>query len=314
MIKIDKAYCRETDSVVSIYQVRDLHFDEDKPFHAKHSTYECADEDCQVPLVGVNNTKVKFKLAPHFRVKKGNEHSLACDFQKTKQSVKSISGVGRERELKDSEFPNILHLETKPITHGTGKPRKRREVTGSSEAPTCLNSGKVNGGAHETNSLEHVVETWLEHGKEKLSRVPLTINSQTWWYPNAFKPITWFYRDSPGRIYWGHVKQLKKYKQDYAITFVEKPYYQEKNRQVGIYIKEDQILGYRKRRLFRRYIDQLVGCKVGEVKCYFVGAYPKLKEESIESGEHSFRPLEVHLSSLDHIVLRFDSDGADFDE
>jgi hypothetical protein len=315
MINIDKAYCHQAECIFTIYQVRDQHFDEDTAFHAKKATYECADEDCQVPLVGVNDTKVEFKVAPHFRIKKGHEHSDGCDSKKPLPSARQLGETPQEPDTNVSEYPNVLHLEPQVIRNGTGKPTKYKAPKNLSDATNAATTDRKSTPKNETSSLEHIVETWLEHGKEGLSRVLLTIGDQKRYYPNAFKPIQWFYRDPPGRIYWGHVKSIRKYGDNYAITLVEQARYEGESRQVGIYITEEQIQGYRKRRLFRHYLDALVGCEEGKVQCYFVGAYPELKDEDViiktPQGEKSFRPLEVKLVNLDHIVLRFQEDGAD---
>ncbi|WP_086930697.1 hypothetical protein [Agarilytica rhodophyticola] len=315
MIKIDKAYCHQTDSVLSIYQVRDLHFDEDNPFNAKNATYECLDEDCHAPLIGVNSTSVEFKNAPHYRLKRGHEHSEACDFNKATHVTKAEEEPNQERDYKASAHPNVLLLERQPVPRCTGKPRKPRAPRDPSDAPIALDTGREHNSPHETSILEHVVETWLEHG-EVLRRVALTIGEKTKWYPNAFKYIKYF-TDERGLIYWGNVKKIKPYGHGYSITFMERPEYEGDKRQIGIYITDEQINSYRKRRLFRRYIDSLVNSEEGTVQCYFVGAYPVLKETEVvyqtAKGEQSFRPLEVYLSNLDHLVLRFNRDEEDTD-
>ncbi|WP_241086353.1 hypothetical protein [Candidatus Vondammii sp. HM_W22] len=282
MSHLDRAYCHQSDSVLTIYQVRDMHFDEENDFSAKTAIFECVDGECDVELRGVNHTSIEFKNAPHFRLLKGCSHSDDCDFRQDKLTTPDTSdGIGERRDHKDSEYPSELLLERQPPPYGTGKPKKRRGprrelgvVSGSSDGDSGYTA------PHRTSTLEHIVETWLEHGKEGLVRVPLTIGDKTKWYPNAFKPIQYFATEK-GLIYWGQVKEIRPYGDDYSITFVERPWFQDDKRQVGIYITGEQIDRYRKRRLFRRYIDSLLEAPDGHVRCYFVGAYPALKLEPV---------------------------------
>jgi len=312
MAHLDRAYCHQTDSVLTIYQVRDLHFDEGNDFNAKIATYECPDEDCSVELRGVKHAAVEFKNAPHFRVLKNHDHGPECDFRKGKTSKPDKdTGVGDPRDYKDSTFPSELLLERQPLPYGTGKPKKPR---GPRSKPQVISGADEDYAApHRTSILEHIVETWLAHGKDVLRRELLTIGDMTKYYPNMFKPIEYF-TNGRGFIYWGAVKEIRYYrhKDAYSITFVDKPWFDGEPRQIGIYIESDQIERYRRRRLFRRYMDSLLNATQGSVNCYFVGAYPELKSEDVVIktgvGEKRFRPLEVHLSNLDHLVLRFDKD------
>ncbi len=138
----------------------------------------------------------------------------------------------------------------------------------------------------------------------------LTIGSKTKWYRNALKPIKYFSQEK-GLIYWGYVKEIKKYGKGYAIKFVDRPWFEDKYRSISIYIPAKMIDKYRKRQLLRSYIDSLIDRNDIKVKCFFVGAYPKLKKEAIKKGEKEFHPLEVDIKNLDHLILRFEEDSED---
>jgi hypothetical protein len=313
-IKLDRAYCQETDCVLTIYQVRDLHFDEEESFNAKAAHYECSDEDCDAALVGVNHTKAEFKNAPHFRLLTGNKHSDACDYgnESGLKTVSESEGNHNERSHKVSAHPEVLLLDRQPAPFGSGKPKKKNNP---SAHPSDLNLspshvGNEKAAPHETSCLEHIVETWLSNSAEDLRSSLLTIGDKTKYYRNAFKSIEYF-TDEEGLIYWGTVKSIKKYGKDYAITFKERPLFDGEKRQISIYISNELIDRYRKRKLFRRYIDSLINHANQNIKCYFVGAYPQLKGEEVITGNGSFRPLDVHLKNLDHVVLRFNEDGED---
>lgn len=320
-IKLDRAYCHETDSVLTIYQVRDLHFDEEQDFNARSSNFECPDEDCGAALVGVNHAKAEFKYAPHFRLLTNDRHDDLCDYieGRKKGLTNTKKEIGLERNYKVSEHPEILLLERQKTPLGTGKPRKSKKTDTSAThtlETSIPNDENENTSPHETSCLEHVVETWVSNSPEDLQNSLLTLGDKTKWYRNAFKPIKYFYKEE-GLIYWGEVKSIKKYTRksssgsDYAITFSDRPWFEGESRQVSIYISSELIDGYRKRKLFRRYIESLIDHGNRGVTCYFVGAYPELKDNDVITQKGSFRPLEVRLENLDHLTLRFDEDGED---
>ena len=120
MPTIDKAYCHQTDSVLTIYQVRDMHFDEDDDFDGNQATFECS-----VELRGVNHKAVEFKTTPHFRVRKNHQHDEECDYLKPQQDRdKKATGTGEEQAYKDTNYPTELLLERQKAPRGTGKPKK----------------------------------------------------------------------------------------------------------------------------------------------------------------------------------------------
>ncbi|VDA99851.1 hypothetical protein S1OALGB6SA_924 [Olavius algarvensis spirochete endosymbiont] len=314
LIKLDHAYCHEFDSVLTIYQVRDLHFDDDASFDARNAKFECPDEDCNAPLVGVNHASVKFKNTPHFRLLIDHKHSEACDYgnESNMKASDESKRKGTERNYKASYHPEVLLLERQPPPSGTGKPKKKRKAANPQTTvdASLSNSNSDNFSPHKTSCLEHVVEIWVSNDAEVLQYLPLTIGDKNKNYQNAFKNINSF-TDEEGLIYWGHVKSIKDYGKNYAITFKERPWFEGENRQISIYIRNELIESYRKRKMFRSWIDSLLKDGVSGVKCFFVGTYPTLKEVPVKTSTGSFCPLEVHLKNLDHLVLRFNGDGKD---
>jgi len=312
-ITLDRAYCRETDSELTIYQVRDLHFDENETFDSLKAYFKCPDKDCDAPFVGVNCAKVKFKNTPHFRLLIDHKHSEACDYggESSKKISEKSKGKGTERSYKVSNYPEVLLLERQPVPRNTGKPKKRRKTSNSSTTSDASPSNSGNSSPYTTSCLESVVETWVSNSEEDLRHSLLTIGDKTKYYRNFFKKIEYF-TDEEGLIYWGNVKlPIKPYGKGYSIIFKKRPKFEGENRQISIYIRNEQIERYRKRKLFRQYIESLIDHPGRDVTCYFVGAYPKLKDKDVESSRGSFRPLEIHLKNLDHLVLRFNEDSED---
>lgn len=311
MTNLDRAYCAAYDCVLTIYQVRDLHFDDENEFHAGNAEYECPDEDCNAVLFGVNHTKVKFKNTPHFRIKKKHDHSDNCEFQgkESKRPNEDPEDVRNERKHKISDHPEVLLLERQPLPIGSGKPGKPRKETNPSPEldAEVKNQRSTKTPPHETSCLEHVVETWISNSKEDLAKSYLTIGNKTKLYRNAFQYLNHFQRES-GLIYWGTVKTIKRWGKGYEIIFRQKPKVDGETRHTTIYLPSSLINSYRKKNLFRRHIENLINIKPDNVRCFFVGAYPKLKEEEIENDSGNYRPLEVKISNLDHLVLRYDED------
>ncbi len=81
---LDRAYCYDTDSILTVYQVREMHFDETNSFRADNARYECPDPNCQSVVTGVNHSKTRFKRTPHFRLLPKHQHDKRCGFYSEK--------------------------------------------------------------------------------------------------------------------------------------------------------------------------------------------------------------------------------------
>ncbi len=162
-IYLDRAYCDETDSILTIYEVRDFHFDEDFEFNAKTANFECPDENCNAPLAGVNHAKTKFKVTPHFRLMPNREHNENCNFNINKNRPNSSASENSTQDVSklSVNHPEVLLLERQPVPTGTGK----KDVTNTQPVRKTRTSRSKSSGSevkskpHETSCLEHVVET-----------------------------------------------------------------------------------------------------------------------------------------------------------
>lgn len=313
-INLDRAYCYDTDSILTIYQVRELHFDESCDFLADKAKYECPDINCTVKVVGVNHTKTRYIRTPHFRLLPNHEHNENCGFYSEKSPTTSEANKNQKKQTAQVavKFPEVLLLERQPIPTGTGKKDVIDTLSELASKPKSSKSSTNtnNKSKYETSSLEHVVETWISNSEEDLKYTALTIGQKTKWYRNIFKPIEYF-TDEEGLIYWGYIKEIKQYGKGYVFKFEDWPWFEGEKRPVSIHIKSKQIDKYRKKNLFRSYINSLIDRENIKVRCFFVGTYPKPKKEAIKKGEKEFHPLEVEIKNLDHLVLRFEEDSED---
>ena len=311
-MKFDRAYCTKTDCILTIYQVRDLHFDVDEEFDSKKMDYECPDEDCDAILTGVNDTSVEFKVTPHFRTIPSSTHSDDCDYEQAVNLSETKIGrvTGNERGHKVSDIPEVFLLERQIPPIGSGKPKKKRVNDDKTVDIFVLDKkNEKNTSVHETSCLEHIIEVWESNCKDELEDKLLTIGNKTKWYRNMFKHVEYF-ADEEGLIYYGDVKDIKAYGKNYSIRFMDKPRFPNKEGKrypLSIYIKNELIDVYRRRKQFRKHIDLIKGKHSGEVTCYFVGAYPNLC--ACEGRFGSFDALEVEVKNLDHIVLRHRQGG-----
>lgn len=85
-----------------------------------------------------------------------------------------------------------------------------------------------------------------------------------------------------GLIYWGFVKEIKKYGKIYRIVFKDKPKVDNINYSISIYIQNEGL-------------------------CFFVGAYPQFVE--VEKNKEKFKVLDVTIDNLDHIAFTFGGGG-----
>lgn len=309
-MKFDSAYCLETDSVLTIYQVRDLHFDEDEDFDSKHNNYFCPDEDCNVQLYGVNDAAVEYKSTPHFRTKPKILHSVKCDYDgKNSQTKGAVSEQKRENSHKISDIPERFIFETQkhPMGPNAGlnnKIRTRKQKENNYEFD------RESVSPHETSVLEHIVHVWKTNDDNMLKKSFIYLGNKHKSYYKAFKKIG-FFTDEEGLIYYGRIKKITQYGENYAIEFDGKARAEvggDEWLKVSIYIKEEQIDSYRKRKLFKKHIQSLINISENDdIECFFVGAYPERKTVKIKDG--SFDVFNVEVTNLDHLVLLMNKGG-----
>ena len=96
MVRVDKAFCNETQSVLNIFQARDHFFSRPNP--RVHLTFRCSDPDCRnsatpPTISGINHyvalgTGTKY-MRPHFR-SRGNPHSPTCEWSIGEEAVRQL--------------------------------------------------------------------------------------------------------------------------------------------------------------------------------------------------------------------------------
>jgi hypothetical protein len=308
-LKYDRAYSSEYDKCLTIYEIRELNFDEEVDYNSEDDEFFCPDDDCRLNtemnpvLTTVNANKVTYKKTPHFKDIPSTTHRLHCPYGETIKESENIDGKSSYEEgFKTTDFPTVFLLERKKYT----KKSKSKDETVDSINKT-IESQKSTGKLDNTESkkspnttsvFEHIVECFLsnQHDKDKLKSMPLTISDVTANYNFFFKNIRYF-QDREGLIYWGRIKNIKDYKYSFAITFAD----QVSNTQITAYINKSTIDNYRKKRYFTEKIRSL-NLQNDDFNCFFFGAYPEIKH--VEHGDKSFDVYNIDINNLDHFLLR----------
>ena len=220
-MKYPKAYCCEIDDCLSIYEVRDLNFDEGEEFDSENVTFLCPDAICREDvgrkalLTTVNAKNRKYKKSPHFRDIPSTEHSSRCSYKVDYIDTLSRQPTSTHEEgIKETDFPEEFLPSQKKY------PRKLKESEGELEHAERRSSqsnirAKANGrktSVNRTSQLEHIVECYISNSGDKklLKRMPLTISGATKNYWSYFKKVQYF-QDGQGFIYWGKIKKIVDY-------------------------------------------------------------------------------------------------------
>lgn len=302
IVKFDKAYCEQLESFITPYLARELYFDESSGYYQKELHFMCPDISCRVDLVGVNiYNKKRNKKALHFRTKPKTEHKCAKYHDRGSQKP-SDSKTGDEEGFKVTKYPSEFLLERPQSGKGTViieiEEFESSGVNSSeySQNPTPNDKKSI----LKTSCLDHLVDCYINGSQDEIKKQTLTIDSKTKTFFNFFKIIK-YYQDEEGLIYWGEINHIKKYGQNYRIIFKDRPSVNGKNLPASIYIKNELIERYRKNKMFRVQIEELIKAKK-PVLCFFVGVYPKPVEVEWKT---KFEVLEVDITNLDHISFAF---------
>ena len=284
-MKIDKAFCSELKESITPYLARELYFDEESEYYGQKLNFSCDSSECRIELVGVNiyNEK-KPKKALHYRTKKNLKHSSECDYF-LKNSGGSQTEVDRKRKeegFKITRYPSEFLLNRPKASTGSSGNVKIEEYEETIKPVERNTTGSSSSSSREsvlkTSSLENMVDCYLHGDPDILSNQNLTIRNKTKKFMHFFKKIK-YYQDEMGLIYWGNVKEIKKYGRNYRIVFKDRPKVDNINYSVSIYIENELIDRYRKRKLFRSLLDSIIDTQE-EVLCFFVGTYPQFIEVS----------------------------------
>ncbi|KGE67103.1 MULTISPECIES: hypothetical protein [Pseudomonas] len=309
-MKFDTAYSLSLDDKLSIYDVRDLNFDETTDFDSDKDSFLCPNDECRAAfdtgnaLSTFNAKNVNYLRTPHFKNKTSTRHIDGCRYASTHKAA-----TGENEDEREDNFPSEFVLtrrqyerKTPPvgaegnISHDPVKaPSNRSYVSHSASDST----------PDKTSVFAHPVECFVSNldDKDKLRSMPLKIGEHAATYWTFFKKIEYL-QDNKGLIYWGKIKAIKDYTSSFRIDFERKVWLDKKPYSVNVYLSKKLIENYRKRKAFLEQIKAAVDSERA-LYCFFYGVTPELKQvPSKKNPEQTFGVFSANIENLDHLIIR----------
>ncbi|WP_288097044.1 hypothetical protein [Pseudomonas sp.] len=315
-MKFDLAYCLSLDAKLSIYDVRDLNFDETMAFDSAKEHFQCSNDACRLVFdvtnaLGTFNAKnVNYVRTPHFKNLPSTRHVEGCPYVSLKMPASGVEADGAEADdSREEHFPSELLLTRRAYVRQPSSPAEASD-TQRDEPATPLAANNVEPPNHDstqdkTSIFAHPVECFVSNfdDKDLLKRMPLKIGEHTATYAAFFKKIEYL-QDNKGLIYWGKVKQIKDYTQSLRIDFEKKVWFEKKPYSVNVYLSKKLIDTYRKRKAFLEEIKHAIESG-RELYCFFYGVTPELKQvPSKKNPEQTFGVFSANIENLDHFIVR----------
>ncbi|AZF22935.1 hypothetical protein [Pseudomonas sp. R3-52-08] len=309
-MKFDTAYSLSLDDKLSIYDVRDLNFDETADFDSDKERFLCPNDVCRAAfdegntLSTFNAKNVNYQRTPHFKNKTGTRHIDGCRYASTHKSA-----TGESDDEREENFPSEFVLTPRQYA-------RRSPLTGAENValqdPTKAPANQV-ATSHANNDttpdktsvFAHPVECYVSNidDKDKLKSMPLKIGEHTVTYWTFFKKIEYL-QDNQGLIYWGKIKAIKDYTNSVRIDFEKKVWLDKKPYSVNVYLSKKLLDSYRKRTAFLEQIKAAAGSE-RPLYCFFYGVTPQLKQvPSQKNPEQTFGIFSANIENLDHLIIR----------
>jgi hypothetical protein len=310
-MKFDLAYCLSLDAKLSIYDVRDLNFDETVAFDSAREHFQCPNDACRSSFEAANelgtfNAKnVNYVRTPHFKNLPSTRHVDDCP----SVSLKTPAAGAETDDTREEHFPSELLLDRRVYVRKPSPPTAAAGVPGDQPfAPaiaTTVESANRETAPDKTTVFAHPVECFVSNfdDKDLLKRMPLKIGEHTAPYASFFKKIEYL-QDNKGLIYWGRIKEIKDYTQSFRIDFEKKVWLEKKPYSVNVYLSKKLIDSYRKRKAFLEEIKHAIESG-RELYCFFYGVTPELKQvPSKKNPEQTFGVFSANIENLDHFIVR----------
>ncbi|WP_095185712.1 hypothetical protein [Pseudomonas sp. Irchel 3H9] len=309
-MKFDTAYSLSLDDKLSIYDVRDLNFDETAVYDSDTDHFLCPNDACRGTfdtgnaLSTFNAKNVNYVRTPHFKNKTSTQHIEGCRYASTHRGA-----VGETEDEREDHFPSEFVLTRRtyprntPVTGAEAQIPASPAKTTSNRTSTSVSSSDTT--PDKTSVFAHPVECYVSNidDKDTLKRMPLKIGDHTATYCTFFKKIEYL-QDNKGLIYWGKIKAIKDYTSSFRIDFEKKVWVDKKPYSVNVYLSKKLIENYRKRTAFLEQIKAAVDSERA-LYCFFYGVTPELKHvPSKKNPEQTFGVFSADIENLDHLIIR----------
>ncbi|MDF9902924.1 UNVERIFIED_ORG: hypothetical protein OKW15_000880 [Pseudomonas reinekei] len=313
-MKFDLAYCLSLNDKLSIYDVRDLNFDETMDFDSTREHFQCPNDACRLAFdaaneLGTFNAKnVNYVRTPHFKNLPSTRHVEGCPYVSLKTPASDVDEAETD-DSREEHFPSELLLTRREYVRKPSSPKAAADgVRDESPTPTVPRNVEQPGresAPDKTSVFAHPVECFVSNfdDKDLLKRVPLKIGEHTAPYGSFFKKIEYL-QDNKGLIYWGKVKEIKDYTQSFRIDFEKKVWFEKRPYSVNVYLSKKLIDSYRKRKAFLEEIKHAIESG-RELYCFFYGVTPELKQvPSKKNPKQTFGVFSANIENLDHFIVR----------
>jgi len=309
-MKFDTAYSLSLDDKLSIYDVRDLNFDETAAYDSDQDSFLCPNDACRAAfeagnvLSTFNARNVNYQRTPHFKNTPSTRHIDGCRYASLHKGA-----AGESDDEREDNFPSEFVLTRRTYERKTAEVGTEGLALQDSAKTLSTRSGESVSASdttpEKTSVFAHPVECYVSNidDKEKLKNMPLKIGEHSATYAAFFKKIEYL-QDNKGLIYWGKVKAIKDYTSSFRIDFEKKVWLDKKPYSVNVYLSKKLIENYRKRKAF---LEQIRAAAESEraLYCFFYGVTPELKHvPSKKNPEQTFGVFSANIENLDHLIIR----------
>jgi len=318
-MKFDLAYCLSLNDKMSIYDVRDLNFDETVAFDSAKEHFQCPNDACRSAFdmeneLGTFNAKnVNYVRTPHFKNLPSTRHVEGCPYVSLKTPA---SGVEAETDdSREEHFPSELLLTRREYVRKPSSPVLAVDVQrDESVAVSAVNGAEPpsrDSAPDKTSVFAHPVECFVSNFDDKalLMRMPLKIGEHMAPYGSFFKEIKYLLSNK-GLVYWGKIKEIKDYTHSFRIDFEQQVWFKQSDEakkkpySVNVYLSKKLIDSYRKRKAFLEEIKHAIDSGQ-ELYCFFYGVTPEFKQvPSKKNPEKMFGVFSANIENLDHFIVR----------
>jgi hypothetical protein len=130
-MKFDTAYSLNLDEKLSIYDVRELNFDETAAYDSDKDHFLCPNDACRAAfeagntLSTFNAKNVNYRRTPHFKNKSGTRHIDGCRYASSHKGA-----AGESDDDREDHFPSEFVLTRRtyprktPLAGAEGQPHK----------------------------------------------------------------------------------------------------------------------------------------------------------------------------------------------
>lgn len=309
------AYCLNSNAIINVHHARENYWDKSHPLFNQDLKYQCPDEQCVAPFIGVGIKPLKpIKCAMHFRISSRCNHDELCQFDHILNNPQK-SDIQKTYEITQrlDPIPNIFKLITSS-TPADRLPLGSKSAINNPQSTRNTISHNIcshtNGDRdHTTGQLERLVSVFttfsakfLKENNHLLSLAGETPRP----FASCFKKIRYFADNNNPYIFYGKISNVVSGKYGKYIYFEHKEPYglpngDIKRLPIGMFISNQVLESHRRKYTFLNFFE-LIPTKEHTAIAYFVGTYPELITTHKDTLIYS-----IKLEHLNQLWLEWDS-------